>query len=318
MALAHQSRPSDNDLGDTRLLVLINRASGAASRDLDDVEARIGHALAAVGRDADIRLVEPARLAAAVRGARDSYAAIVVAGGDGSVSTAAGVLAGTGTALGVIPLGTFNHFARDLGVPAELEPAVAALATGTIARVDVGEANGRIFINNSSVGLYTAIVEDRDRQRRELGRRKWLALVIATLRGVRHYRQQRLTISSGGRTWRGRTSLLFIGNNSYQLEFPYMGARPRLDGGELCLFAIFGHGWRLVRLALLILTRAVDTGREFEHVDGLRELTVTSAAPTLTVAFDGEVERLQTPLHYRVWPLDLLVIRPAQRRELSA
>lgn len=311
MGLAHQPRRDDSALGETRLLVLINRASGAEAHDLDDVEARIGRAFAAVGREPDIRPVEPTRLAAAVRDARDRYRAIVIAGGDGSVSTAAGVLAGTETALGVLPLGTLNHFARDLGMPAELDPAVAALAGGMIARVDVGEVNGRVFVNNSSVGIYTAIVEDRDRQRRERGRRKWLALLIATLRAMRHYRQQRLTISTGGRTWRRRTSLLFIGNNSYKLEFPYMGARPRLDGGELCLFAILGRGWRLVRLALLALTGTADTDREFEHVDGLREVTVASAAPALMVACDGEVERLQTPLHYRIWPLDLAVIRPA-------
>lgn len=202
-------------------------------------------------------------------------------------------------------------------MPADLEAAVAALAGGTIARVDVGEVNGRVFVNNSSVGIYTAIVADRDRQR-EQGRRKWLALPIATLRALRHYRQQRLTISTGQRTWRRRTSLLFIGNNSYRLEFPYIGARARLDGGEICLFAMLGRGWRLVRLALLILAGAAGTDREFEHVDGLREVTVTSAAPTLMVAVDGEVERLQTPLQYRIWPLDLVVIKPAQPREASA
>lgn len=318
MGPAPQPRPADHAPGGTRLLVLVNPASGAASRDPDDVAARIGRALAAAGREADVRPVEPAGLAAAVRSARDGYEAIVIAGGDGSVSTAAGVLAGTGTALGVLPLGTLNHFARDLGMPTDLEAAVAALAGGTIARVDVGEVNGRLFVNNSSVGIYTAIVADRDRQRRERDRRKWLALAIATVRAVRHYRQQRLTIGSGGRRWRGRTSLLFIGNNRYQLEFPYMGARPRLDGGELCLFAILGRGWRLVRLAFLVLAGTADADREFEHVEGLREVTVMSTSPALTVAVDGEVERMRTPLQYRIRPLDLMVMRPAPPREASA
>ena len=317
MGPAHQPHPGDNALGDVRLLVLINRASGEASRDFKDVESRIGRALAAAGREADIRPVEPSRLAAAVRSAKNSYGAIVIAGGDGSVSTAAGVLAGTEIALGVLPLGTLNHFARDLGMPTELEAAVAAMAGGVIARVDVGEVNGHVFVNNSSVGIYTAIVADRDRQR-DRGRRKWLALPIATLRALRHYRQQRLTISTGQRTWRRRTSLLFIGNNSYRLEFPYMGARPRLDGGELCLFAMLGHGWRLVRLVLLVLAGAADSDRDFERVDGLREVTVTTAAPTLVVAVDGELERLQAPLLYRIWPLDLVVIRPAQPQEAPA
>ena len=317
MDLADQPRPGGRVFGDTKLLVLINRASGAAARDLDGVEARIGGLLAAAGREADIRPVAPAELAAAVRDAKDRFGAIVITGGDGSVSTAAGILAGTGTALGVIPAGTLNHFARDLGVPVELDAAVEALAGGTVARVDVGEVNGRVFVNNGSVGVYTAIVEDRDRQRRELGRRKWLALLIATWRALRHYRRRRLTISTGGQAWHRRTSLLFIGNNRYKLEFPYMGARPRLDGGELCLFAILGHGWRLVRLACLALIGAADISGEFEHIEELREVTVTSAAPELMVAVDGEVERLPTPLHFRIRPLDLAVIRPAPPQEAA-
>lgn len=291
--------------------MLVNRASGLASRDGDALRDRLERAFAAVGRAADIRLVAPAELADAARVARNTYGAIVAAGGDGSVSAAAGVLAGTGTALGVLPCGTLNHFARDLGMPGGLEPAVAALASGVIARIDVGEVNGRVFVNNSSVGIYTAIVADRDRQRRAHGRGKWPALMIAGARALRHYRRRRLTISSGGRTWRRRTSLLFVGNNSYRLHFPHMGARSRLDGGGLCLFAVLGRGWRLGRLALLALIGAADTDREFERTDGLQALTVTSAEPELPVAVDGETEWLPTPLRYRIRPLALTVIRPA-------
>lgn len=90
-----------------------------------------------------------------------------------------------------------------------------------------------------------------------------------------------------------------------------MGARPRLDGGELCLFAIMGRGWRLVRLTLFALVGAADTDREFERVDGLREVMVTSADGELPVAIDGEIEWLRMPLRYHIRPLALTVIRPA-------
>ena len=308
---AHRSSIDGKPSSGAGLLVLANPASGPVSRDSEALADRIRRAFAAAGRTADVRLIAPAELAAAVRAARDGYGAIIVAGGDGSVSTAAGVLAGSETALGVLPLGTLNHFARDIGMPVELEAAVTALADGTIARVDVGEVNGRVFVNNSSVGIYSRIVEDRDRQRRVHGRGKWLALSIAGARALRHYRRRRLTISTGERMWHRRTSLLFVGNNSYQLRFPSMGARPRLDGGGLCLFAVFGRGWRLVRLAMLALIGAAATDRDFERAEGLREVIVTSAEAELPVAIDGEIEWLQMPLRYRIRPLALTVIRPA-------
>jgi diacylglycerol kinase family enzyme len=301
---------SEGGSSDARLLVLVNRASGTAARDGEALQERLGRAFAAAGRAVEIRLVGPGELADIVLAGRDEHSAIVVAGGDGSVSTAAAALAGTGTALGVLPCGTLNHFARDLGLPGGLEAAVAALASGVVARVDVGEVNGRVFVNNSSVGIYAAIVADRDRQRRDRDRAKWLALVIAGARALRHYRRRRLTVSVDGQTWQRRTSLLFVGNNSYKLHFPYMGARSRLDGGRLCLFAIFGRGWRLVRLALLALVGAADTDRDFEGIEGLREVIVTSAEAELPVAIDGEIEWLPTPLHYRIRPLALTVIRP--------
>lgn len=200
MNLAEQRRSAGHARGAARWLVLVNRASGPGSRDSEALHDRIVRAFAATERAADVRLIAPDALADTVRAARGAYAAIVVAGGDGSVSAAAGVLAGTGTTLGVLPCGTLNHFARDIGMPGGIEAAVAALVGGVTARVDVGEVSGRVFVNNSSVGIYTAIVADRDRQRREHGRGKWLALAIAGGRALRHYRRRRLTISSGGRT----------------------------------------------------------------------------------------------------------------------
>jgi diacylglycerol kinase family enzyme len=311
MDLAHRSYVGGKASNGAGLLVLANSASALVSRDSEALVDRIRRAFDAAGRAADVRLIEPAELAAAVRTASEEHRAIVVAGGDGSISTAAGMLAGSETALGVLPLGTLNHFARDIGMPADLEAAANVLTKGTIARVDVGEVNGRIFVNNSSVGIYAAIVADRDRQRREHRRGKWLALTVAGVRALRHYQRRRLTVSAGERTWRRRTSLLFVGNNNYQLRFPSMGARPRLDGGHLCLFAIFGRGWRLVRLALLALIGATVTNHDFERAEGLREVIVTSEEAELPVAIDGEIEWLLTPLRYRIRPLALTVIRPA-------
>src|SRR6185503_16647759 len=99
--------------------------------------------------------------------------AVVIGGGDGTVSAAADRAVRHGKPIGVLPLGTLNHFARDLGMPPDLRDAVRAIATGVVREVDVGEVNGRVFVNNSSIGVYPTVVRDRDEQRLRFGRGKW-------------------------------------------------------------------------------------------------------------------------------------------------
>ena len=160
--------------GDT-IVVIVNAGSGGGN-DQALVE-RLARLAAPAGLDAAIELAHGGdEIAAAVRKAVAERPRMIVAGGgDGTVSTVAAALVDTDIVFGVLPLGTLNHFAKDLGVPLELADAVALLASGRPKRVDVGEVNGRIFVNNSSLGLYPDIVRDRERQQKRLGRGKWLA-----------------------------------------------------------------------------------------------------------------------------------------------
>src|SRR4029079_14151203 len=119
---------------------------------------------------------------------------LVVGGGDGTISAAASALVGTDTRLGILPLGTLNHFARDLGIPTDLDEAAQLIARGHVRRVDVGEMNGRIFINNSAIGLYPLMVVDRDLQRRRLGRSKRVAMLVASLRTLARGQPPRLAV----------------------------------------------------------------------------------------------------------------------------
>lgn len=294
-----------------RFRIFVNASSGPTARDVGDVRARIAALCARHGLEADVREVEPSCIVEAVRDAAGRGDAIVIAGGDGSVGAAANALAGTGTPLGVLPLGTLNHFATDLGIPADLDAAVGVLAQRHVRRVDVGEVNGRTFVNTSAVGIYTDVVVDRDRQRRERGRGKWAAMAVAALRAATRYRRQRLTITADGRRWEHRSSLVFVGNNRYALRFPHLAARERLDGGTLCLFAIDGHGWRLLRLAALMLLGRGRDAHDLRRVDGVRELVIGSRRDRLTVALDGEVDAIETPLRYRSRPGALTVLAPA-------
>ena len=163
------------------------------------------------------------------RAAVDGCARVVAGGGDGTISTVAALLAGTDKALAVLPLGTLNHFAKDLGLPLELEAAARVAATGRVVRVDVGEVNGRVFINNSSIGLYPRLVRRRQQQQDRLGRGKWAAFLFAGLSVLRRYPFLDVRLEADGRTFSRRTPFVFVGNNDYLMDGLQIGARARLD-----------------------------------------------------------------------------------------
>lgn len=236
---------------------------------------------------------------------------VVAGGGDGTLSAIASQLAGTGIALGVLPLGTFNHFAKDLNIPLNLDEAVRVIAAGHSTAVDVGEVNGRIFLNNSGLGLYPDIVRHRDRQQRTLGRSKWHAMAWAAWSLLRRYPfvQVRLVIDGEARCW--RTPFVFVGNNEYTMEGLRIGGRERLDAGRLCLYIAHRPGrLGLLRLALHALFGRLRQASDFDALSAT-ELVIETRRKRLYVATDGEVWPMTTPLRYRVRPGALRVIVPA-------
>src|SRR4051794_8294231 len=132
--------------------------------------------------------------------------------------------------LGILPMGTLNHFAKDAGIPLDLEEAVAVVAGGRTRQVDVAEGNGRGFINNSAVGLYPELVREREAQQERLGRSKQLAMVVAVLRTMWRFSKHRLTIRIEGREAPIETALLFVGNNRYTMSPFSLGTREAIDG----------------------------------------------------------------------------------------
>jgi diacylglycerol kinase family enzyme len=240
----------------------------------------------------------------------ESTAAVVAAGGDGTVSTVAAALAGSDTPLGVLPLGTLNHFAKDLGIPLDPEAAAAVIAAGRTLRVDVGEVNERTFVNNSSLGVYPDIVVERESLRRQ-GFRKWAAFAVATFTILRNYRGLRATITAGSSTKAIRTPFLLVGNNEYEVDGLRLGARARLDGGQLFVYlAPRVHTRELPKLVAQALLGHARRRQTLESFSG-RELQVgTPETGLVRVALDGEVVLMQTPLRYRVRPHALKVIVP--------
>jgi len=283
--------------------VILNRNKG----DRGEVAA----ALSAVGITANVEAVDGGaigdRAEAAVKGGAKL---VIVGGGDGSVSSAAQALAGSHATLGILPLGTLNHLARDLGIPATLQESVEVIASGKARSIDVAEVNGRTFVNNAAIGLYPLMVVDRETQQDRLGRSKRLAMLVASLRTLMRFHHQRLTLSIDGGEARVDTPLLFVGNNDYKLAFPAAGQRDKLDDGELCVMVMRKKGvpgfLAAVARALLGIPRADDMVR----IDGVKQLKVDSARSTITLALDGETLAMKPPLEFRIRPGALSVIAP--------
>ncbi len=290
--------------------IIINATSGANDKDearerlrevfdTDRIKARIS--LAQSGEE----IVELAR-----RAVRDNCEPVIAGGGDGTINAVASTLIGTKRTLGVLPLGTLNHFAKDLNIPLDLESAARVCVAGHAAQVDVGEVNGRIFLNNSSLGLYPAIVRHREQQQQRLGRGKLPAFFWALLTVLRRYPFLSVRLSVDDREMSRRTPFVFIGNNEYEMENFNLGARSCIDKGQLSLYVAHRTGrLGLLRLALGALFGGLRKQQDFDAVC-TKEIWIETRHSRLRVATDGEVTMMDTPLHYRVRPGALRVLVP--------
>ena len=291
------------------LPVIVNDTSGSVHGE--GTAAHIESRLRAAGAEPRLFVADGSSLGDLARKAlREKPERIVAAGGDGTVSAVAAALAGSGVALAVLPLGTLNHFARDLGIPDDLDAALRIAAQGRVREVDVGEVNGRVFVNNSSIGLYAAMVRRRERQRRRFGRGKWHAMLWAGYNALRAHPFLDLTLEVGGAEHRRRTPFVFIGNNPYRMQGLDIGARERLDRGELSLYLAHRTGrLGLVLIALRALFGRLYDGNDFEAATTTR-LRIDARHKRLLVATDGEVQAMELPLDYRIRPRALRVVAP--------
>lgn len=294
---------------ETHIAVILNPASGGGSEA--ETAGRITELFQARGSVAAITLVrEGVSISDVVRQAVAAGAAAVVAvGGDGTVSAVAAALIRSETPLGVIPAGTLNHFAKDLGVPLDLEQAVEVIANGKVTAVDVGEVNDRFFLNNSSIGVYPRIVELRDQYRKK-GVGKWIAAAWASLAVLRRRPFLGVRIQSREGVILRRSPFVFVGNNEYRMSGLHPGSRESLTGGRLALYVMKAEGrQRLLQVAWEVLRRGAEEASELDCIP-VTEVEVATKRRNLQVALDGEIVTLQSPLRYRVLPGVLRVLTP--------
>jgi diacylglycerol kinase family enzyme len=261
--------------------LLINPRSGSGSPDADELRraAEQKGVLVHVLGDED----DPAELARAA-----DADAVGIAGGDGSLAPVAEVAIERGLPFVCIPFGTRNHFARDVGL--DRDDPIGALDSfgGRERSIDVGSVNGRVFLNNVSLGAYAQLVHRRESRRR---RRAALARLRALWATAREPHGLRATVD--GRPMEAH--VIFVGNNAYELDLFNVGERKRLDEGVLHLYTL--EGW--------LPTAWTDRkGASF---------TVETPGSKIETASDGEPVELDSPLRFEVRPRALRVLLPARQ-----
>lgn len=297
----------------TAIPVIVNRDGGTAAALGDKLAESIEAAFAEAGVAIDLQLVAGGDIKAAVRDALGA-AVIMVGGGDGSLGGAAEILAGTDSALGILPVGTRNHLARDLGIPLDLPGAAALIASGTIRSIDLARANGQAFINNASIGLYPTLVLARDAERERHAIPKWLAALPASIAALKRIRHHRLRLDLPGTSRDIVTPMLFVGNNRYALGAGALGQRAVLDAGTLSVFAVASRRRRaLIGFALRTLVGRVDRGDDFAAIGDCPTLTVEGRSDDVDIALDGEVVTMTMPITFQSEPGALRVVAPVDR-----
>ena len=290
--------------------VILNAGSGASGAS--ELRRLVSEQFAARGVEARVRLVKGGKqLAAAARGAAEGDAGCVVAaGGDGTINAVASALSGTGKSLGVLPFGTFNYFAKALRLPLDLEGAVGTIAAGHVAEVDVGEVNGRLFINNASIGLYPSIIRQREREYQRWGRRQLVAYAAVARTLFQGSPFMGVRLWTHGQELSARTPLIFVGANRYQIEEFDLPGGECIGRGELAVYVARPTGWTgLLRLAVQALLKRLH-GERTLHVICAGEARVETRRGRIPVALDGEVVRLETPLLFKLRRAALKVCVP--------
>jgi diacylglycerol kinase family enzyme len=294
-----------------RIAVVINGSAGSLVGRETAAEEVAAH-LRAAGYDVLIEHDDGRGLIERIRDARRREAdAVVVGGGDGTIACAAQHLVGTGVTLGILPLGTMNLLAKDLGVPTALPEAVDALARGVVREIDVGEVNGRVFLINSVLGMPARLARHREARRGAMRLHDVWRMVVGAFRELYRYPPLTVGLEVGRRRRRLRTRAVAVVDNDYDEGFGRIFTRSRLDGGRLTLYVTRGlTGWSLLKLAFRMAMGSWRAAAELERFEGER-FVISARRKRLRVMNDGEVLLLKPPLRYRIRPKALRVLVPA-------
>ena len=243
---------------------------------------------------------------------------IVVAGGDGTINTVASTCVEAKRPMGLIPAGTFNYVSRNLRIPTEVAQAVAVITNGCVRQVDIGEINGRIFLNNAGIGLYAQMLERREQDKRRFGRRRLVAFFSGMRSLLSAHPQYAVELVADGQTARHLTTTVFFGCNALQLEDFNVTAAECLQHQKLAVLVLKLHSrWEVTVAACAALRGRLDEASTTEAFCA-SNIRVQTRRRTLKVAIDGEIVLLRSPLDVMLRPGALQVFAPALDRSSAA
>lgn len=255
------------------------------------------------GLDYTLYNIDPVQLEEVIKKAQKNHPVLLVGGGDGTVRSAAQSCVRSTTVLGILPLGTLNHFARELSLPTTPEDLVQAILNNKTTVIDVAEVNGAVFVNNSSIGFYPHFAMKRNYYSKFYN--KWLSYIPGFWRALQYHPSFNLTLKSDELNYLLKTSFLMVSNNLYTYEFPLKFAREHFDQSQLGLY-FFKHG-RLRVSKLIRYFFKQKTSFEIKTIGEPFEIAI-EGINKIDVSLDGEVLSLNNPLKYQSIPRSLTLL----------
>lgn len=293
------------------LTIIINQGSGHEEKDrLREViaaaleKAGHPHRFVTFARGDDVEAV----CRKAVLMAREEGGVAVAAGGDGTVNTVGGLCREHGVTMGVIPLGTFNYFARIMNIPLELDAALHVLMQGRVTQATVATVQDRIFLNNAGIGLYARMIRNREIDKARFGRYRLVALLSAVNSLFTHRKIYHIRLKTAAKEVERDTTMVFVGVNSFQMD--NLGLRnarkPEQDKLGVAVLRPTSR-WQSARLLFWGLMRSMASEERLEEFSA-EDILLETPQKTIDVVVDGEIAHMQTPLRFRIWPRSLPVV----------
>lgn len=238
------------------------------------------------------------------------HGVVVAAGGDGTLNSVAQHLLGHAIALGVLPLGTFNYVARVLNIPTDLKQALDVIALGRNQSVHVARINDYIYLNNASLGLYPLFIKKREKYNQRFGRFPFNAYSSALDVLIRDRKELKLEIGVDGQKYPVKTPLIFFGNNQLQLADLGLKIAKAAEQGQVVGVVVAKSDKRsLFKMLYQLIKGHIDQAKDVysfaaDHVE------ISAKRKTFTVAIDGEIVEMETPIRIRIDKNSLLVRVP--------
>ena len=251
----------------------------------------------------DLFLVEPQLLRDTIDSCHQKYPLVLVAGGDGTVRTAAQICAHSPCTLGILPLGTLNHFAKELNLPITPDEMIEAINAHHTKQIDLAKVNEFIFVNNSSIGFYPRFAQKRDELSKSYN--KWLSYIPSFFQVLKHHPKYQVSLTNNQLNMTFKTSFLMISNNLYSHKFPLTIERERFDAAELGIYVYKKGKLSLTTIINLLFRRPQDL--QIEKTSLPLEIKVQQQTK-IRIALDGDTEETNNPLCYSILPGALKVL----------